>query len=125
MPHSFRVPALAYAGVLALSLGLTGGMLPASARASYDKTPAPEQKRVDSVSTPKLKWHSCFEGDECAEVRLPRDYDRPKGAKTTLALLRYRSPDQTKRIGTLFVNPGGPGGWATDMAYYAPEFLSS
>jgi pimeloyl-ACP methyl ester carboxylesterase len=100
-------------------------MLPASARASYDKTSAREKKRVDSVPTPKLKWHSCFEGHECAEVRLPRDYDRPKGAKTTLALLRYRSPDQTKRIGTLFVNPGGPGGWATDLAYWAPEFLSS
>ena len=58
-------------------------------------------------------------------MKLPRDYDKPKGAKTELALLRYRSPDQTKRIGTLFVNPGGPGGWATDLAYYASEFLSS
>ena len=58
-------------------------------------------------------------------MKLPRDYDKPKGAKTELALLRYRSPDQTKRIGTLFVNPGGPGGWATDLAYYAPDFFSS
>jgi pimeloyl-ACP methyl ester carboxylesterase len=125
MPHSFRVRALAYAGVLALGLGLTGGMLPASAQAGYDKTSAREKKRVDSVPTPKLKWHSCFEGYDCAEVSLPRDYDRPKGAKTELALLRYRSPDQTKRIGTLFVNPGGPGGWATELAYFAPEFLGS
>ena len=125
MSHSFRVRVLAYAGVLALSLGLVGGTLPASARASYDKTSAREKKRVDSVPTPKLKWATCFEGLECAEVKLPRDYDKPKGAKTELALLRYRSPDQTKRIGTLFVNPGGPGGWATDLAYYSSEFLSS
>ena len=124
MSHSFRVRVLAYAGVLALSLGLVGGTLPASG-ASYDKTSAREKKRVDSVPTPKLKWATCFEGLECAEVKLPRDYDKPKGAKTELALLRYRSPDQTKRIGTLFVNPGGPGGWATDLAYYSSEFLSS
>ena len=62
MSHSFRVRVLAYAGVLALSLGLAGGTLPASARASYDKTSAREKKRVDSVPTPKLKWHTCFEG---------------------------------------------------------------
>ncbi|MDF2744066.1 MAG: peptidase family protein, partial [Actinomycetia bacterium] len=109
MPHSFRVRALASAGVLALSLGLVGGTLPASG-ASYDKTSAKEKKRVDSVPTPKLAWATCFEGLECAEVKVPRDYDKPKGAKTELALLRYRSPDQKKRIGTLFVNPGGPGG---------------
>ena len=61
MPHSFRVRVLAYAGVLALSLGLVGGTLPASG-ASYDKTSAREKKRVDSVPTPKLKWATCSRG---------------------------------------------------------------
>ncbi|MEV4317947.1 alpha/beta hydrolase [Actinocrispum sp. NPDC049592] len=40
---------------------------------------------------------------------MPLDYDRPAGKKISLALIKLPATDQAKRIGTLFVNFGGPG----------------
>jgi pimeloyl-ACP methyl ester carboxylesterase len=90
---------------------------------SYDKTSAKEKKRVDSVKTPKLGWYKCYETAECATVRLPLDYDKPKGATTEIAVLRVKARNQKAKIGSLFVNPGGPGGSGTEMAMGAPYYL--
>nr|WP_232297447.1 alpha/beta hydrolase [Actinoplanes sp. SE50/110] len=79
---------------------------------------------VDAVPTPKLGWYKCYAIAECATVQLPLDYDRPQGAKTEIAVLRVKAKDQKHRIGSLFVNPGGPGGSATDFALGASDFLS-
>jgi pimeloyl-ACP methyl ester carboxylesterase len=79
---------------------------------------------VDSVPTPKLGWYGCYEIAECATVQLPLDYDQPKGAKTEIAVLRVKAKDQSKKIGSLFLNPGGPGGSSTEFALFAPYFLS-
>ena len=46
---------------------------------------------------------------ECAQVRVPLDWDRPDGAKITLAVARYLASRPGQRIGSLFVNFGGPG----------------
>jgi pimeloyl-ACP methyl ester carboxylesterase len=91
--------------------------------AGNDTTSPIEKKRVDSVPTPKLGWYTCYRTAECATVRLPLDYDQPKGATTEIAVLRVKARNQQKKIGTLFVNPGGPGGQGTEMAYFAPQFL--
>ncbi len=96
----------------------------AVAAAKSDKTSALEARRVDRVKAPKLDWYNCFGDAECATARLPLDYDNPKGATTELALLRRKAKDQKNKIGSLFVNPGGPGGQATALAYGAPFFLS-
>jgi len=79
---------------------------------------------MDAVATPTLDWYRCPDTAECTTVEVPRDYDRPKGAKVELALLRIKARDQKNRIGTLFINPGGPGGSATEIAYVAPFILS-
>ena len=92
--------------------------------AKPDRTSALEARRVDRVKAPKLDWYECFGDAECATARLPLDYDNPKGATTELALLRIKAKDQKNKIGSLFVNPGGPGGQATSLAYAAPFFLS-
>jgi hypothetical protein len=75
-------------------------------------TSAEEARRVDRVPTPRLRWYPCGDSD-CSTVRLPLDYDDPTdptGPTTELAVRRTRASDPTKKIGTLFVNPGGPGG---------------
>jgi pimeloyl-ACP methyl ester carboxylesterase len=86
-------------------------------------TPAEEARRVDRVPTPKLDWYPCG-GNDCTTVRLPLDYDQPTGPTTELAVLRVRATDPKKKIGTLFLNPGGPGGSSTDIASQASFFLS-
>lgn len=121
----------AVGAVLATALataGLGSALAPAQANTvrhtSFDQTTRTEAKRVDSVPTPKLNWYRCFDYAQCATVKLPMDYDRPKGAKTEVALLRVRATDHKHRIGSLFVNPGGPGGSGTALAYNASQFLS-
>jgi pimeloyl-ACP methyl ester carboxylesterase len=41
---------------------------------------------------------------------VPLDYDKPRGATTEVALARVPASDPARRIGSVFVNPGGPGG---------------
>ena len=101
----------------------TRGTAGYSATAGHDKTGTLEKHRVDTVRTPVLRWYRCYSNAECATVRVPLDYDAPHGASTEIAVLRLRARNHKARIGSLFVNPGGPGGLGTELAYAAPYFL--
>lgn len=107
------------ASAAAPSAGVSAAVSAASARTS-----AAERRRVDSVATPKLRWYSCYGWGQCATAKVPLDYDQPHGKQVDLALLRVRARDQKHRIGSLFVNPGGPGGSAVSLALAAPYFMS-
>jgi pimeloyl-ACP methyl ester carboxylesterase len=95
------------------------------AKSPSDRTSVLEARRVDRVPTPKLGWYPCYGKAECATTRLPLDYDEPHGATTLVAVLRVKAKDQKHRIGSLFVNPGGPGGSGTAFAAAAPLFLGA
>src|SRR5215204_1813630 len=56
----------------------------------------------------QLSWAPCLEGLECATVRAPLDYTKPDERALTLSLAK-RKATGTPRLGTLFLNPGGPG----------------
>ncbi|WP_406482102.1 alpha/beta fold hydrolase [Streptomyces sp. NBC_01615] len=56
---------------------------------------------------------------DCGTVRVPQDYRNPGGAKVTIALTRIKATDQAHRLGSLAMNPGGPGG----SGYLMPEQL--
>ena len=61
-----------------------------------------------------IQWHGC--GPElpsnlqCGELSVPLDYGDPHGAKITLGFNRLPAGDPAHRVGSLIVNPGGPGG---------------
>jgi pimeloyl-ACP methyl ester carboxylesterase len=56
---------------------------------------------------------------ECTTVRVPRDWnDKTTGQTYGIALIRVRSKTQTHRIGSLLLNPGGPGGSGIETAVY-------
>ena len=114
-------------GLATLMLATAGAAVataPASAGPRSDTTTALEKRRVDSVPAPVLAWEGCYEYAECATAQVPLDYDQPRGATTGLAVLRVPARDQANKIGSLFVNPGGPGGSATSLALGSPNFLS-
>jgi alpha/beta hydrolase fold len=46
---------------------------------------------------------------ECARLEVPLDYDNPRGRTAQVALLRVKAKGEGKPIGSLLVNPGGPG----------------
>jgi pimeloyl-ACP methyl ester carboxylesterase len=70
----------------------------------------------------KLDWHSCDAGFECTTFKVPLDYSNPGSGDITLSAVRKQATGQgVPRIGSLLVNPGGPGGSAVDYAEYAAE----
>jgi pimeloyl-ACP methyl ester carboxylesterase len=56
-----------------------------------------------------LRWRSCGRVFECATLRVPTDYDRPKAGATSIAAIRRPADEPDRRIGSLVVNYGGPG----------------
>lgn len=66
-------------------------------------------------SAPTLHWEQCrgkqYRKFECARLRVPVDWAAPTGPSMTLAVVRKpASGPRRQRIGSLFLNPGGPGG---------------
>ncbi len=61
----------------------------------------------------KLTWRSCgVPGFQCATMKAPLDYTKPDAGDTRLAVARKKATGPGKRLGSLLVNPGGPGGSA-------------
>ena len=62
----------------------------------------------------RLRWRACHEeagpGFECASFEVPLDHDRPQGKQISLALVRLPASDPQGKVGSIFLNPGGPGG---------------
>jgi pimeloyl-ACP methyl ester carboxylesterase len=83
---------------------------------------------VASAKAPALDWDPCYRRVgtfECSGFRVPLDYDDPKGPKITLSVVRMPASDPASRIGSIFLNPGGPGGSGVDFVVGAGPFLFS
>jgi pimeloyl-ACP methyl ester carboxylesterase len=56
-----------------------------------------------------LQWTACGGGIECARLKVPLDDTVSGGPTISLAIGRVRARDPQYRIGSLVMNPGGPG----------------
>jgi hypothetical protein len=56
-----------------------------------------------------IEWTACGERLECATVLVPLDWADPGGQQITLAVIRHPASKPDQRIGTILINPGGPG----------------
>jgi pimeloyl-ACP methyl ester carboxylesterase len=106
------------------------GSLPASAGAASvpsgrstaqaDPTGEPPEAGADVGSVPAIDWYACSAGPgspqglQCATYAVPLDYRHPEAGKVRLAVNRVPATG-SGRIGSLFVNPGGPGGSGVDF----------
>lgn len=67
---------------------------------------------------PVLNWQPCVgsdqQGFQCATAQVPLDYQKPEAELIQIAVIKHPATDQSHRIGTLFFNPGGPGGAGTE-----------
>ena len=57
----------------------------------------------------KLDWSPCTRRVECTAVSAPLDWSAPDGRALTLVAGRIKATAKP-RLGSLFINPGGPGG---------------
>lgn len=75
--------------------------------------PAPTASASASEPVPvPLDWKPCDKDFSCATMPVPLDRANPAAGTIDLAVARKSAPDPAKRIGSLLVNPGGPGGSA-------------
>src|SRR6266540_7203027 len=67
-------------------------------------------------TVPKLDWQPCGTAANvtCTSAEVPLDYDQPNGKSISLFLAKSPAIDQAHKIGSLFINFGGPGGTAAD-----------
>jgi len=80
---------------------------------------APENARVNSGNPPSsdaFGWTTLSKGLEEGHLEVPMDYSNPNAGTITLYLERHLAEQPSKRIGTLLVNPGGPGAGGSSLA---------
>ncbi|HEX6487711.1 MAG TPA: alpha/beta hydrolase [Candidatus Dormibacteraeota bacterium] len=66
---------------------------------------------------PPIHWTACSPaGWQCGHVSVPIDYADPTGPTLAIAVNRHPATDPAHRIGSLLVNPGGPGISGTSFA---------
>ena len=75
-----------------------------------------------------IYWHECPDdllpiniSYDCGTIEVPLDYDQPNGAQIELGMIR-RPADGPEPQGSLFVNPGGPGGSGFDFVNFTGDF---
>jgi pimeloyl-ACP methyl ester carboxylesterase len=103
------------------------GAPPSSTGAAPGSTASPtptDQPPADQTPTTGARpaevapvaWQACpptdgedVQGWECGTIQVPLDYAQPDGETITIALTRHRATGDSQRIGSLVVNPGGPG----------------
>jgi pimeloyl-ACP methyl ester carboxylesterase len=93
----------AFAAILALAVALSAG--------DALTAEAPSGRSSQAVSS-RIHWAPCDPPGprlQCARIRVPLDWDHPNGRTIQLALIRHLATKRKQRIGSMFINPGGPG----------------
>ena len=74
-----------------------------------DPTQPTTTAAVPQAAAGVIDWQADSPGIETGTLQVPLDYSNPTGASIQLYLVRHLASDTGQRIGSLLVNPGGPG----------------
>lgn len=114
--RTVTVLATTLAAALALAMGLSGCVplfLPQQARSTSSPTTEKVSADLEPFYSQVLKWKDCGSGLQCTTASAPLDWADPAAGTVDLALVRH--PASGSRVGSLLVNPGGPGGSGYDF----------
>ncbi|KAG8750525.1 hypothetical protein FRC12_012841 [Ceratobasidium sp. 428] len=81
-------------------------------------------KAAINMYTGRIKWSVCGDGFECGRLLVPLDYKNEKLGHANLSVGRLLAKNRTARLGSLFVNPGGPGNSGLEFLYRAGSGLA-
>jgi len=93
---------------------------PTTSTPTAEDVPADVQKFYGQV----LDWSSCGGAFVCANATAPLDWSNPTGETISLALIKKPTSGGAQKLGTLFVNPGGPGGSAYDFVQQSADYAA-
>lgn len=120
-----RVLTTTMAAAVAVTLGLSG-CVPLFVPQAAPATSTPSVEKVDGALEPfysqVLAWDDCDDGMQCTTASAPLDWTDPAAGSVDLALVRQ--PATGDRIGSLLVNPGGPGGSGYDFVKDSVDYAT-
>jgi pimeloyl-ACP methyl ester carboxylesterase len=90
---------------------------------AYTQSQPDYPKTLSGYYAQEINWQSCNQDFQCATLAVPIDYKKLSTGTFEIALLKYEART-SKKLGSLIVNPGGPGGSGVDYAY-AAEYIFS
>lgn len=64
----------------------------------------------------RLRWRACGRPFQCSTLQVPLDYAHPAQGTVGIAAVRLPAANGARRLGSLVVNPGGPGASGIDYA---------
>jgi pimeloyl-ACP methyl ester carboxylesterase len=102
-------------GVLVAALAIVSAGLGVPGSPAVAVPPSAVPPGAARAAVPAVAWTACGGGFRCATVRVPLDHGNPAGQQISLALIEQPAGDPKRRIGSLFLNPGGPGGSGVEL----------
>ena len=90
---------------------------------AYTQSQPDYPKTLAGYYAQEIDWKTCLQDFQCATLAVPIDYTKLSTGTFEIALLKYEAR-ASKKLGSLIVNPGGPGGSGVDYAY-AAEYIFS
>ena len=90
-----------------------------------DEEPSDDEAALERFYGQKVRWRDCETGAECTRIKVPLDYADPAGRAIRLSVLRIPAASAKQRVGSLVVNPGGPGGSGVEYASNAASYFAN
>jgi pimeloyl-ACP methyl ester carboxylesterase len=119
-----RLARLAVAVPVAMVVALAGCTVPSFAPKGGGSAPTEQDGSANWTPCPEVPEELVGHGAsgmqyDCASVPVPQDWNNPgNGQKFGISMIRVRSKKQHDRLGSLLINPGGPGGSGVDYSVY-------
>jgi pimeloyl-ACP methyl ester carboxylesterase len=76
---------------------------------------------LERFYTQSLTWRTVGERLDATSIEVPLDWSKPTGKTIKIAMSRHRATGQ--RIGSLLINPGGPGGSGYDFVEQSADYI--
>ena len=82
----------------------------------------PQGDGLDGYYAQELEWSECSDGFECSSFSAPIDYANPADGAMQISVIRKLATGTA--LGSLVLNPGGPGGSGIEYTTYAEYVVS-
>ncbi|WP_241993018.1 alpha/beta hydrolase [Cryobacterium frigoriphilum] len=112
------------AAIVAVALALSGcsGFFQQAAPSTSTPTGESVEGDLEPFYGQVLAWENCGDGLQCSTATAPLNWDDPDQGEIELALVRQVATGD--RIGSLLVNPGGPGASGYDAVATSVDFVT-
>ena len=82
----------------------------------------PQGDGLEGYYSQQLEWSDCNDGFECGSFSVPTDYANPSDGAMQISAIRKLATGDS--LGSLVLNPGGPGGSGIEYTTYAEYVIS-